>query len=211
MISDSFDVYRILTVSDVVDPNLYPHFDRQRFQQVALILSCGDLPPEYLSFLLHTGGVPLYYVCGNHDIRYSSKPPRGCINLHARLTRFRGLKILGLEGSMWYNGGPYQYTESEMRATIRRLRRKIWWHGGIDIVFAHAPPMGIHDVHDICHQGFESFRWLIDKYSPKYFIHGHIHQIFRHPSERVSIVNSTQVINTYGCHLLEIEDQTTHP
>ena len=201
-----FNVYRILTVSDVVDPRLYPVFDRQNFQQVELVLSCGDLPPEYLSFLLNTTGAPLYYVCGNHDLRFREKPPQGCINLHARLARFRGLKILGLEGSIWYNGGVYQYTENQMRKTIRRLRRRLWWQGGIDIIIAHAPPSGVHDAVDICHQGFESFRWLIDKYSPKYFIHGHIHKIFGHPSERVSMVNSTQVINTYGCHLLEIED-----
>jgi len=42
---------KILTVSDTVEPFLYQHFDSAKAPQAALILSCGDLPPEYLSFL----------------------------------------------------------------------------------------------------------------------------------------------------------------
>ena len=38
-----------------------------------------------------------------------------------------------------------------------------------------------------------------------YFIHGHIHANFTDPSQRVTIVNQTQVINTFGYHLFEIE------
>jgi uncharacterized protein len=198
---------KILTVSDSIDPALYPVPDRQRFQDVSLILSCGDLAPEYLSFLVNMLSAPLYYVCGNHDIRHGTKPPQGGINLHARLLSFKGLNMLGLEGSMWYNGGPYQYTESEMRRMVRGLRIGIWWQGGIDVVIAHAPPRGVHDDQDLCHQGFETFRWLIHKYKPRYFIHGHIHRFFNEPSERVTTVDETQVINTYGCHILEVDDQ----
>jgi Icc-related predicted phosphoesterase len=153
---------------------------------------------------------PLFYVCGNHDIRHGSKPPQGGINLHARLLSFKGLNMLGLEGSMWYNGGPYQYTESEMRRMVRGLRIGIWWQGGVDVVIAHAPPRGIYDDQDLCHQGFETFRWLIQKYKPRYFIHGHIHRFFNEPWERVTTVGETQVINAYGCHILEIDDRKSN-
>ena len=44
---------RILTVSDVVVPVLYKEFDAGRFRGIDLVISCGDLPPEYLSFLVH--------------------------------------------------------------------------------------------------------------------------------------------------------------
>jgi len=196
---------KILTVSDCVEPELYDRFDPGRFPGVDLILSCGDLPPEYISFLVNVFNVPLYYVLGNHDIRYNSKPPGGCIDLHAKLIQFQGISILGLEGSIWYNGGPYQYTEGQMRKTIRSLRARIRRQGGVDIIISHAPPRHIHDAEDQCHKGFKSFKWLIDHYSPGYFIHGHIHFNFTDPSERITIVNKTKVINSYGYYLFEIE------
>jgi Icc-related predicted phosphoesterase len=146
-------------------------------------------------------------VCGNHDIRFEEKPPEGGTGLHGRLINIGGINILGLEGSRWYNGGPYQYTEGQMRATIRRLRPILWWRGGVDVVVTHAPPRHVHDAEDPCHQGFECFRWLIEKYQPRYFIHGHVHRIFSDPSERITVVNTTKVVNTYGYYLLEIDDR----
>ena len=197
---------RILTISDQVESVLYDRFDAEQFEGIDLVLSCGDLPPEYLSFLLGKLNVPLYFVRGNHDIRYDSKPPRGCIDLNTNLIKFQGFNILGLEGSRWYNGGPHQYTEREMHWKIQRLRPRIWRKGGVDIIITHAPPRHIHDAEDRCHRGFKSFRWLLDKYSPSYFIHGHIHANFTDPSQRVTRVNQTQVINTYGYYLLETEN-----
>jgi Icc-related predicted phosphoesterase len=169
---------RVLTVSDRVEPVLYDRFDPERFEGLDLILACGDLPPEYLSFMSGKFNVPLYFVRGNHDLRYGPKPPHGCINLGDTLIQFQGKNILGLEGSRWYNGGPYQYTEREMHWKIQRLRPRIWWKGGVDIIITHAPPRHIHDAEDRCHRGFKSFRWLLDKYSPLYFIHGHIQHLW---------------------------------
>jgi Icc-related predicted phosphoesterase len=195
---------RVLAVSDRVEPVLYEQFDRLQFKGVGLILACGDLPPEYLSFLAAKLNVPLYYVLGNHDLRYEVKVPQGCIHLGADLAQFRGKNILGLEGSRWYSGGPHQYTESQMRWKIQRLRPRIWWKRGVDIIMTHAPPRHIHDAEDRCHRGFKSFRWLIDKYSPQYFIHGHIHAYFTDPSQRITVVNRTSVINAYGYHLFDV-------
>jgi len=197
---------KILALSDRVEPVLYDQFDRRKFEDVELILACGDLPPEYLSFVFGQFNMPLYYVRGNHDLRYDENPPKGCINLADELVQFSGKNILGLEGSRWYNGGPHQYTEAEMQSKIRRLRPRIWWKGGVDIVITHAPPRHIHDAEDLCHRGFKSFRWLIDKYSPRYLIHGHIHANFTEPSQRVTRVNRTKVINAYGYHLFDFED-----
>jgi len=195
---------RVLTVSDRVVPVLYDQFDRHQFEGIELILACGDLPPEYLSFLAVKLDVPLYYVRGNHDLRYEANAPPGCVNLDSDLVQFGGKNILGLEGSRWYNGGPNQYTENQMRWKIQRMRPRIWWKGGVDIIITHAPPRHIHDAEDRCHRGFKSFRWLIDKYSPQYFIHGHIHAHFADPSQRVTVVNHTKVVNTYGYYLFHL-------
>ena len=64
---------KILTVSDRVESILYDRFDAGRFPGVNLILACGDLPPEYLSFLAASFNVPLYYVLGNHDIQVHNR------------------------------------------------------------------------------------------------------------------------------------------
>ncbi len=198
---------KILTVSDRVEPKFYEESFINQYSDIDLILSCGDLPPEYLTHLTSSLKVPLYYVCGNHDLRYINKTPKGCINLHQRLIKFNHINILGLEGCQWYNGGPYQYTEQQMKQLIRRLKWTIWWHGGINIIITHASPRNIHDAEDPCHRGFESYRQLIHRYSPAYFIHGHIHAHFNNDSERIATLNDTQIINSYGHHVFDLDNE----
>jgi Icc-related predicted phosphoesterase len=203
--SQSYDGYmKILTVSDRVEPILNDSFDTSKFSGIDLIFSCGDLPPEYLTLISTRVQAPLFYVKGNHDIRYDLKPPDGCINIHGKLTQFQGFNILGLEGSRWYNGGPNQYTERQMRRIVRNLKIGIWWKGGIDLVVTHAPPRHVHDAEDRCHKGFKSFQWLINRYAPEYFIHGHIHAHFDKFADRLTVIENTKVINSYGYTILEI-------
>jgi Icc-related predicted phosphoesterase len=197
---------QILAVSDVVDSRLYPQVIRDHWGRVDLLVGCGDLPPEYLSFLTNAFDVPLFYVKGNHDIRYQERPPRGCRNIHERVVRFGGFRFMGLEGSMWYNGGPQQYTEKQMARKIRRMRPMIWWRGGVDVVLTHAPPRGINDGRDLCHRGFECYRRLIRKYKPALFVHGHIHQHFESDADRQTRYAGTSIVNAYGHTRLEVGD-----
>ncbi|MEE4355011.1 MAG: metallophosphoesterase [Desulfococcaceae bacterium] len=197
---------KILTVSDYVEPGLYRDFDAEKFREIDLILSCGDLPPEYLTFLSAKINAPLWFVRGNHDIRYIRHSPDGCRDLDGELIRFRGLRIMGLEGSRWYNGNPCQYSEKGMRAKIRKLRFRLWWWKGVDIIITHAPPRFIHDEEDLCHRGFRCFRKLINRYQPRYFIHGHIHRHFDSPEQRITRVGRTKIINTYGHYILNAEN-----
>lgn len=195
---------KILTVSDSVEPALFDNFNAERFPGVDLILSCGDLPPEYLSFLLTRLNVPLYFVRGNHDIRLDGYKPEGCIDVDGEVAVHQGLRILGLEGSHWYNGKPHQYTERQMRKKIRKIRSKIRRRKGADIIITHAPPRHIHDGEDQCHRGFECFLNLIERYAPRYFIHGHMHFNYTENAQRMTVVNKTKVINSYGHYLFEI-------
>jgi Icc-related predicted phosphoesterase len=184
---------RILAVSDYPTP--VPDAG-----PVDLVLSCGDLPPEHLEQLARTLNAPLYYVRGNHDLRPCEAA--GCTDLHGRLARHRELRLAGLEGCRWYNGGPFQYTEGQMRAQVRHLGRQL---RGVDIVVAHAPPRHIHDREDPCHQGFEAFRRLIERYAPRYFLHGHVHVAFARAEERLTAVGPTRVVNCSGSYLFELE------
>jgi len=196
---------KILAISDIVVPELADRIDLRRFRDIELILSCGDLPPEYLSVIREKLDVPLFYVRGNHDIRYRSAPPVGCLNIHQRRISFNGLRIMGLEGSRWYNGGPIQYREYQMRRMIWRMLPGLWFGGGVDIVVTHAPPRHINDAEDRCHRGFKSFLRLIARFKPRVFIHGHIHAHFTDPSQRVTQVGDTQVINAFAWYLLEVD------
>lgn len=171
---------------------------------VELLLSCGDLPPEYLTALRARYDAPLLYVLGNHDLRYQTAPPVGCTSVDRRLIILGGKKVVGFSGSRWYNGNINQYTEEQMGGFIRKLRFTLWRNKGIDVVLTHAPPRYIHDAEDLCHRGFRSFRGFIDKYRPRHFLHGHIHALFDSEEERLTSLDSTQVINCYGYHLLEI-------
>jgi Icc-related predicted phosphoesterase len=195
---------KILTVSDVIDKELTRKVEDKTLEPVDLIISCGDLAPEYLSFLRDRLDAPLYYVKGNHDIRYTWENPIGCENIHERVVSFGSLNILGLEGSIWYNGGPNQYTDAMMKKMIFWMWFSIWRKGPIHMVVTHAPPRHIHDREDRCHMGFESFNSLIKKLSPDYFVHGHIHQEFENPKDRITKVHNTQVINTCGYNILEV-------
>ena len=195
---------KILIVSDYAHPRLYEHFNMEWFLGTDLILSAGDLDPNVLSFIVSMFNKPCYYVRGNHDKRYETYDGLGCIDANRRVIDFNGLKILGLEGCMWYGGRGVEYTERQMRRNISRMRFQIWRKGGIDMVLTHAPPKGVHDGEDLCHTGYECFLKLIEKYHPKFFIHGHSHHTYGYREDTVSRVHDTTVINVYGYHILEV-------
>lgn len=44
---------RILVLADVESKYLWDYFEKEKLDGIDLILSCGDLKPQYLSFLLH--------------------------------------------------------------------------------------------------------------------------------------------------------------
>jgi len=102
-------VMRILAISDVVVPQLYAQHVPERFRQVDLVLSCGDLPYDYVEYIVTLLGKPTFYVHGNHaaggdgiycDDGAFKVGPEGCGDLHRRIVNFRGLRIGGLDGSV---------------------------------------------------------------------------------------------------------------
>ena len=194
----------ILILSDQESKLLYEYYDPERIKDIDLIISCGDLPPEYLIFFASVCHAPLAYVRGNHDSKYAYKPPEGCICLEDDIYVYKGVRLLGLGGSMEYiPGSDNQYTERRMRARIRRLRWKLWRHKGFDILVTHAPAFGLNDMEDLPHQGFKAFLALMDKYHPKYFFHGHGHANYGSNFKRKDTYGTTTVINGYEFYVVE--------
>ncbi len=221
---------KILSLSDKELPFIHSAQVRQRFAGVDLVIGCGDLPYAYLEYAFDALGATLFYVRGNHDevakvgnpsdigralpqdLYMQIKGPRGGVDLHRRLVNYHGLLLGGVEGSLRYRPGSFQYSQAEMWGHVlwlapRLLLNRLLYGRSLDVFVAHAPPVGIHDASDLPHQGIRAFRWLIYVFQPAYFLHGHVH-IYRPDTDVVTIVGKTRVINTYGYHVTEVDVPT---
>ncbi len=198
---------KILAISDTVIDGLYSGTVVNRFPDVDLLISCGDLPyyyPEYIVSMLNT---PLYFVRGNHDLASQSwqaqQPgPLGGFDLHKKITQYHGLILAGVEGSIRYREGPFMYTQNEMWMNILEMIPKLMYNRlrlgrFVDIFVTHTPPYSIHDEIDLPHQGIKAFLWFDRVFSPRYHLHGHIH-LYNHNSQRETMLFNTRIINCYG-------------
>ncbi len=190
---------KIMVVSDEESKAHWDYYREGMFNDIDLIISCGDLSHHYLSFIATFAHAPVLYVNGNHD----SAEPEGCFNIEDKIYVHQGVRILGLGGSMRYKPGENQYTQKEMEARARKMIPKIWLKRGFDILVAHAPAYQINDDKDLPHTGFTAFVKLMDKYSPKYFLHGHIHMNYGSSFKRVSQYKNTTIINGYKMYTFE--------
>ena len=198
---------RILAVSDEESQALWDYYVPGRLKEYDLIISCGDLKADYLSFLVTMGNIPVLYVHGNHDTSYQTEPPGGCDCIDDQLVVYNGVRILGLGGCRRYHPGPFQYTDRQMRRRIRKLRFQLWRSGGVDIVVTHAPPAGVGDQDDPAHRGFDALLELLEQYHPQYLLHGHVHLRYGMDMVRQRSYGDTQVINVCPRYTLDIEDK----
>ena len=196
---------KILALADEESAYLWDYFEKSKLEGIDLIISCGDLNPKYLSFLATFTNAPVIYVHGIHDKKYKNIPPEGSICIEDEIYVYKGVRILGLGGSMKYNSDECQYTEREMRKRVRKLRWKLFRSKGFDILVTHAPAFGLNDGEDLPHRGFQVFNTLIEKYNPKYFLHGHVHMRYGRKHVRFDTCGDTQVINAFERCVFEYE------
>ena len=195
---------KILLVSDEESPYLWDHYQPGRLDGIDLIISCGDLNPHYLSFLVTMGRAPVYYVHGNHDGRYEKTPPEGCECIEDKVVTFNGLRILGLGGCQRYSQGEHQYTEEQMASRIRKMRRQIKRAGGVDLIVTHAPVRGYGDDESYAHRGFQCFVELLEAQKPKCWAYGHVHLRYSADRPRILQYGDTQLINACERYILEL-------
>lgn len=194
---------KILLLSDEPAPALWDYFEESRLDGIDLIISCGDLPPQYLSFLATFFIGPVLYVHGNHDDCYLELPPEGCTCIDGKVYEFEGIRIGGLGGCVRYRRGKFQYTENQMVFRVLKLWVQILRHRGLDMFISHAPAYGINDGTDLPHRGFRCFRRLLKICHPRYFVHGHMHFSYDYRQKRISMVQDVTVINACGQYVLE--------
>ena len=198
---------RILAIADEESKALWDYFDKSMLEGIDLIISCGDLDPRYLSFLVTFYSGPVLYVHGNHDGKYEQIPPEGCTCIEDDIFVYKGVRILGLGGSMRYKPGPHQYTEREMKQRVAKLWFKIFFRRGFDILVAHAPAYQFNVGRVLQHLGFNIFRTLLERYRPKFFLHGHVHLSYGRNYKRYDKYMDTHIINAYERCVFDFEDE----
>jgi hypothetical protein len=221
---------KILCVSDHIDPLVYTPSIKQRFADVELVLSAGDLPLSYYDFIMSTLNTPLLFVFGNHNLRYMSLytgrvdpfgrghlqgqgievyRPTGAVYIGSRARREKSLLVAGLGGSHWYNGGENQFREYQIAFRILKLLPRLLYNRlrfgrFLDILLTHAPPFGIQDQDDPCHRGFRIFLWFMRKFKPSYLVHGHTH-LYSASAARISRYQQTTIVNAYDHAVIDLE------
>ncbi len=207
--------YRILAVSDRVEPRIYGPGIRNVAANIDFVAACGDLPYYYLEYIISTLNRPLYYVHGNHDraehrsdLSVVQEPPGG-INLHLQVKFVEGLIVVGLEGSHRYNQNPrYQFSQNEMWTRILSLAptlilNRLFYGRYLDLLITHSPPFGIHDASDRPHTGFRAFLTLMRWFKPRYLLHGHQH-VYRPSEVTRTRYEHTDIINVYPYQVLDL-------
>lgn len=205
---------RILVLSDQVKRRIYSENIKTTYQDVDLVVSCGDLPYYYLEFVIDMLNVPLFFVHGNHDPeveiseRGEKRQPWGAVNLHRKMERINGITFLGFEGSIRYSKARYQFDQWEVwlqvvgKVPVLLLNRLLYGRY-LDVLVTHSPAYQVGDETDRAHVGFKAYRWLIKTFKPRYHFHGHIH-IYDHMSFSPTRYESTEVINVCPYRVVEI-------
>ncbi len=209
---------KVLFVSDKVVEHIYSPSIASRYADVSLVVGCGDLPYYYLEYIQSILNVSLIYVHGNHDPEReflsdgsSVTGPLGGVNLHGQTYRTNSnLLLAGLEGSIRYRDGKFQYSQQEMWSNVffhivpKLLINKLRYGRHVDVFVAHSPPFGIHNGDDRIHVGFHAFLWLMRVFKPRYFVHGHRH-IYNPAEITETHYYDTRVLNIYPYKVLDIE------
>ncbi len=96
---------KILCVSDEIDPFIYTSTVKEQFGDVSAVLCAGDLPMDYIDFIVSTLNKPTYFVFGNHNLKeykYFHKeftPPMASYSnsVPAAATRGHGATYMGFK------------------------------------------------------------------------------------------------------------------
>ena len=197
---------KVLVVADEESRYYYDCYQPGRLDGIDLIISCGDLSRSYLEFLVTLGNCPLLYVRGNHDDSFADHPPEGCLCIEDKVFLYRGIRFAGLGGSYRYQpDGINMYTEEQMARRIRKLWWKIRKNKGVDVLVTHAPAFGKGDLDTIPHRGFRCFLKFMEKYRPRYMLHGHVHRNYGFKIPVTQRYLDTEIINACGAYLLDLQ------
>ena len=215
VLRQNLDKMKILALSDQVEERIYSLAGQGHFQDVGMILGCGDLPYKYLEYLVSMLNVPMFYVPGNHDPAanpgFVSTRAEGGSNLDLKCARAKGLLLAGFGGSIRYHpDGVNQYSQAEAyRRAIHLLPGLLWnrirYGRALDILITHSPPFGIHDEKTQAHRGLKAINWILRWARPRYHFHGHVHFYRRNLEPAITQLGPTTIMNIFPYNVIEME------
>lgn len=191
---------RILAVADEESRELRSRIRSGSLPHIDLLVSCGDLHPSYLEELADGVNALLVYVNGNHV--YGTMNCGICIE--GIVLSHQGIRIAGLGGAMGYGPGNGLFSPREMRRRAWRLMPRILYRRGIDILVTHAPAKGWGDLEDLTHQGFDAFNDLLQRFAPRYMLHGHVHMSYGRIQREHQHPAGTRIVNACGYQIIEV-------
>lgn len=141
---------KILIVSDQIDPFIYNYAIKDLFKDVECVLCAGDLPMDYIDFIVSTLNKPTYFIFGNHNLKeynyYHAYLPKdrqtSATEYHSCGAIYAGFKVItdktikwtnpknnkqtplliaGVSGSRDYNHGLNQFTETQMKFKLLKM------------------------------------------------------------------------------------------
>jgi len=201
---------RLLAVSDEREPAIEYEKNRAGIAPLDGIVGCGDLDPRWLAFLADAFHAPLVFVRGNHDVggdwderRLVVPDPLG----PGAMTRLAGIAVAGLEWPhvnergnrrrpdlAWWHA--LRVARSELGDRLARRREPL-------LVISHVAPEGAGDApDDAYHRGFGAYRWLLDRFRPPLWLHGHT--TMASVKELKVTAGETTVVNVTGAVLVEL-------
>ena len=147
---------KILCVSDMIDPLIYNQNASSLFSDIDMILCAGDLPMDYVDFIVSMFNKPTYFIFGNHNLNefhyyhssaHAPAEKRGETHGHGaaycgfRVIRDKTLSfadpvtgkktpllIAGVSCSRKYNNGLNQYSEGEMKRRLIGMIPSLLWN-----------------------------------------------------------------------------------
>ncbi|HEX2697972.1 MAG TPA: metallophosphoesterase [Anaerolineales bacterium] len=204
---------KILAISDQVEERIYTLAAQGHFQDVRLILGCGDLPYTYLEYLVSVLNVPMMYVPGNHDPEYNPRSAmthaEGGSNLDLKSVCVKDVLIAGFGGSIRYRpDGVNQYTQGEANFRAAQLMlglmlNRARYGRALDILITHSPPLGIHDDDTQAHRGLNALNWILRWARPRYHFHGHTHFMRQNLAEWKTQLGPTTIMNVYPYKVID--------
>ncbi|MFH1185850.1 MAG: metallophosphoesterase [Chloroflexota bacterium] len=207
---------KILAVSDQVVDRIYELIPQGHFEGIKMVLGCGDLPYEYLEYMVTLMNVPVFYVPGNHDPAYQPDlnvgHAAGCSNVDLRTARYQDVLLAGVGGSVRYRPvAVNQHTQGEAFLRVARLvpallRNRQRYGRALDILISHSPPFGIHDDDSSAHRGLKAINWLLKWAKPRFHLHGHLHDRRRNLKPAITWLGTTAVMNVFPHRTVEFPD-----
>ena len=96
---------KILCVSDYVDPLIYNQNVKEFFPDIDAIICAGDLPMDYIDFIVSVFNKPTYFIFGNHNLKdfgfyHKIDSPQGQQQYMERKHHGSGAKYMGFKTSV---------------------------------------------------------------------------------------------------------------